>query len=172
MNKGNSDRLSAMVNELKALHSVATGGLPEELFLYVSSITPLVNVDLLIKDDHRRTLLTWRDDSYYEPGWHVPGGIIRFKETFMDRICAVAKIELGVTVQADTSPSAVNQVIHPSRSARGHFISFLFKCTLTSAPDEKRCFRSGHPLPGQWSWHRTPPHNLLAVQNMYAPFFA
>lgn len=171
MSHRDSEGLSAIVSKLEALPIVATGGLPEELFLYVSSITPLVNVDLLIKDDHGRTLLTWRDDSYFEPGWHVPGGIIRFKETFMDRICAVAKIELGATVRADTLPLAVNEVIHPSSSARGHFVSFLFKCALTSAPDGRRCFRSGDPLAGQWCWHRMPPHNLLTVQNMYRPFF-
>ena len=55
-------------------------GLPDELFLYVSRITPLVNVDLLIKDENGRTLLSWRDDQYCGQGWHVPGGIIRFKE--------------------------------------------------------------------------------------------
>ena len=55
--------------------------LPEELFRFISTISPLVNVDLLIKDDTNRTLLTWRDDEHYGAGWHVPGGIIRFKES-------------------------------------------------------------------------------------------
>ena len=55
-------------------------GLPEEVFLFVSRITPLINVDLLIKNEQNHTLLTWRNDSYYL-GWHIPGGIIRYKET-------------------------------------------------------------------------------------------
>jgi colanic acid biosynthesis protein WcaH len=33
-----------------------------------------------------RTLLTWRDDESFGAGWHVPGGIIRYKETAADRI--------------------------------------------------------------------------------------
>ena len=37
-------------------------GLPEEIFLFVSRTTPLVNVDLLIKDENGRTLLSWRDE--------------------------------------------------------------------------------------------------------------
>ena len=171
VNQKRATEISTVVDKLRALTVDAASGLPEELFLYVSSITPLVNVDLLIKDGRGRTLLTWRDDSYYEPGWHVPGGIIRFKETFMDRIHAVAKIELGATVRAEMSPLAINQVIRPSRSVRGHFVALLFKCTLTSAPDERRRFKSGSPLPGQWYWHDAPPHNLLAIQNKYRSFF-
>ena len=35
-----------------------SSGLPEEVFLFVSRLTPMVNVDLLIKDEKRRTLLS------------------------------------------------------------------------------------------------------------------
>ena len=55
-------------------------GLPQEVFFLVSRLTPMVNVDLLIKDEKGRTLLAWRDDEFVGKGWHVPGGIIRFKE--------------------------------------------------------------------------------------------
>jgi ADP-ribose pyrophosphatase YjhB (NUDIX family) len=171
MNQKRPTDLPTVVDNLRGLTVDATIGLPEELFLYVSAITPLVNVDLLIKDKRGRIFLTWRDDPYYEPGWHVPGGIIRFKETFMDRIHAVAKIEIGATVRAETSPLAINQVIRPSHSVRGHHVSLLFKCMLTSPPDETRRFKSGPPLPGQWHWHAAPPPNLLAVQDVYRPFF-
>lgn len=163
--------IQAAVDKLRALRVDPTISLPEELFLYVSSITPLVNVDLLIKDDAGRVLLTWRDDPYYELGWHVPGGIVRFKETFMDRIQAVSRTELGATVRTDTSPLAINEVIRPTRSARGHHVSLLFKCVLTSPPDEERRFKSEFPLQGQWCWHAAPPFNLLAVQDLYRPFF-
>src|SRR5438105_4861558 len=50
-------------------------GLPPEVFLFLSRVTPLLNVDLLIQDDRGRTLLTWRDDEFFGAGWHVPGGI-------------------------------------------------------------------------------------------------
>lgn len=162
--------IPAIVDKLRAKGVDPTIGLPEELFLYVSSITPLVNVDLLIKDDAGRVLLTWRDDPYYEPGWHVPGGIIRFKETFMDRIHAVSRVELGATVQSDTSQIAINQATCPSRSARGYLVSLLFKCNQTSPPDGARRPKSEVPLPGQWHWHAAPPANLLAVQDVYCPF--
>ena len=44
-------------------------GLGEEIFLFVSRITPLINVDLLIKNEKGQTLLTWRDDIYYWRHW-------------------------------------------------------------------------------------------------------
>lgn len=58
-----------------------SSGLPDELFFYISRVTPMVNVDLLIKDEDGRTLLSWRNDQYAGKGWHLPGGIVRFKET-------------------------------------------------------------------------------------------
>ena len=70
-------------------------GLPKEVFLFISKLTPIVNVDLLIQDERKRTLLTWRDDGFYAPGWHIPGGIIRFKESTATRIQAVGRQELG-----------------------------------------------------------------------------
>ena len=48
-------------------------GLPDELFHYISRTTPLVNVDLLIKDENGRTLLSWRDDQYAGKGLACAG---------------------------------------------------------------------------------------------------
>src|SRR5258706_6279626 len=124
-------------------------GLPEEVFEFISRTTPLVNVDLLIKDNTGRSLLTWRDDGIYETGWHVPGGVVRFKETLEDRIHRVAKNEIDAEVAFGPEPLFIHQAIHPTRLVRGHSISFLFKCTLVSGPDEKLHHRDGHPKPGE-----------------------
>ena len=67
-------------------------GLPEEIFKLVSRITPLINVDLLIKDRSNKTLLTWRNPGETTAaGWHIPGGIVRYKENVVDRIHAGAR---------------------------------------------------------------------------------
>ncbi|MCE5336667.1 MAG: NUDIX domain-containing protein [Desulfobacteraceae bacterium] len=146
-------------------------GLPENVFLFVSGVTPLVNVDLLIRDDAGRTLLTWRDDGYYGPGWHVPGGVVRFRESMYERIRAVASSELGAEVSCRTRPIAINEVMHPSRRARGHFISLLFECRLTTPPDDKIKYLQGEPEPGEWAWHSGCPENLIPVHEMYREFF-
>ena len=51
-----------LIHRLECRIDPRAGGLPDELFLFVSRITPLVNVDLLIQDDRRHTLFTWRSD--------------------------------------------------------------------------------------------------------------
>jgi ADP-ribose pyrophosphatase YjhB (NUDIX family) len=155
------------IEQLKSSISDARRGLPEDVFLLVSELTPLVNVDLLIKDDTGRTLLTWRDDRYYEPGWHVPGGIVRFKERLEDRVRAVALTELGAAVEFSPAPIAINEVIRQDFSVRGHFISLLYSCVLVSPPDDRLSYDPTNTAPGQWAWHTRCPDNILAVQEIY-----
>jgi colanic acid biosynthesis protein WcaH len=165
------DRMST--REISALESAIGDprrGLPEDIFLFVSRITPLVNVDLLIQDDRGRTLLTWRDDGHFGCGWHVPGSIIRYKETSAERIRACAREELGTDVSFDAAPIAVMETIVDARD-RGHAVSLLFRCRLLGPPDPARAAGPGVPSAGAWRWHETPPPDLLAVQEQYARFF-
>ncbi len=161
--------IKKIINQLEACVENPTTGLPEDVFLFVSRITPLVNVDLLIKNELNHTLLTWRDDDY-SAGWHVPGGVVRIKERFAQRINAVAAGELGAKVNFKKKPLAVNEVILPSLTARGHCISFLYGCTLISPPDEKLKYVNGIPKPGEWAWHYKCPDNIISVHEMYRRF--
>jgi len=144
-------------------------GLPEELFFYISRTTPLVNVDLLIKDENKRTLLSWRDDKYCGKGWHLPGGIVRFKETLETRVKKVAETEIGVDMDFNTTPIALNQVIIPEHNIRGHFISILYKCFLhgTFIPENKGL--SPEDV-GYLMWHDFCPDNLVKVHEMYRKY--
>lgn len=145
-------------------------GLPEGVFLFVSRITPLINVDLLIQDDRSRTLLTWRDDEFHGSGWHVPGGIIRYKESWADRLRACAREELAADVACDATPLFVAESIRP-QATRGHFVSLLFRCRLLTPPDPAREAGADRPAPGQWRWHNGRPPDLLEAQRHYARFF-
>jgi colanic acid biosynthesis protein WcaH len=165
-----SNGLTTLIHELESQIDAGTDGLPEEMFLFVSRVTPLINVDLLIRDDDGRTLLTWRSDRFYGPGWHVPGGIIRYKETAADRIRIVAKRELSAIVEFDAAPIFVHESIDSSRRDRGHFISLLYKCRLASEPDPQRRYSREAPSPGQWRWHERCPENLIHEQRPYAVF--
>jgi colanic acid biosynthesis protein WcaH len=140
------------------------------VFEFVSRITPLVNVDLLIQDPVAGTLLTWRDDEAYGQGWHVPGGIIRFKEMTSDRIKAVAQNELGAEVDADPVPALIYESI-AAQSTRGHFVSLLYRCRLASSLEESRRAVQDPPKRGEWRWHATCPPNLIDVHSHYARFF-
>ena len=156
---------------IEAIESV-TGdprqGLPDEVFSLITRLTPMANVDLLIRD-RRQTLLTWRDDGLYL-GWHVPGGIIRFKERMADRVAEVARLELAALVTIRPGPLAVNEIIHAERHVRGHFIAFLYECQLTTEPDETLKYDGGAPKHGQWAWHARCPPDLIASHEIYRRF--
>jgi colanic acid biosynthesis protein WcaH len=164
------ENLADLIQKLERELGADADGMPEELFLFLSRLTPLINVDLLIQDDNGRTLLTWRSDQFYGPGWHVPGGIIRFKETAADRIRMVAKGELGASVEWDAAPILVHESIVPDRRDRGHFISLLYRCRLVGDLDPHRRYSPEASSPDQWSWHASCPDNLIREQRAYAAF--
>jgi len=147
-------------------------GLPEEVFQLVSRLTPMVNVDLLLKDSENRTLLTWREDRFYGPVWHIPGGIIRFKETAAERIRKVAETELETTVEFNETPLAITEMMASGRDTRGHFISLLYECRLTAPPPSRLAHVSGIPDPGMWAWHEYPPESLIPPQKAYLRYLA
>ncbi len=142
-----------------------SSGLPEEVFLFVSRITPLVNVDLLIRDENKRTLLSWRDDSVDGTGWHVPGGIVRFRESLETRLRKVAETEIGTIVEFDPVPIATNQIIR-SQNIRGHFTSMLYKCFLSKTFVPKNTGLSSKDA-GYLMWHDSCPENLIKVHEIY-----
>ncbi len=144
-------------------------GLPKEVFLYVSRMTPLVNVDLLIKDEKGRTLLAWRDDKYCGKGWHVLGGIVRFKETLETRIKKVAESEIGINVSFDPAPLAVHQFIDSGQDTRSHFVSILYKCFLPGKFIPKNAGLSKRD-PGYLMWHSSCPKDFLKKQEIYKKY--
>lgn len=142
-------------------------GLPQEAFYFISQMTPMINVDLLIKNKKGQTLLTWREDEFYGPAWHIPGGIIRFKEHIETRLNKVAEIELGCSIKFNPEPITVSSLINNTRDIRGHFISLLYLCEVTREPDmAKKCI-SNQPTQGQWKWHDASPSNLLSVHESF-----
>jgi colanic acid biosynthesis protein WcaH len=146
-------------------------GLPPELFAVISGLMPLVNVDLLIHDERLGTLLTWRDDEDYGAGWHVPGGIIRYKESFAARIRLTAQNELGADVEFDPVPVAMEEAIEPARRRRGHFVSFLYRCRLLGPLAEELRRTQPQPRRGQRAWHREFPADMLPEPECYRRFF-
>jgi len=157
------------INIIKKYSNNPNKGLPQDLFLMISSLTPLVNVDLLIKDENNRTLLAWRDDLHSGVGWHIPGGIIRYRETFKERLQKVAQSEIGVK-KIDFNPKfiEVNELIHYERDERCHFISFLYECYLPSTFEPNN--NSDKLYPGFLKWHEDIPSNLIKYHEIYKKF--
>jgi|SRR5215471_4093249 len=161
------ERRNAIFAEIDAWARSPENGLPFELFAFLSRLMPLVNVDLLIRDERLGTLLTWRHDETYGPGWHVPGGIIRFKESAAARIRETARRELDAEVEFDPEPIRIHEAIDSRRRERGHFVSLLYRCRLTGPPAERLRCALPNPKAGAWAWHRECPANLIPEQESY-----
>lgn len=145
----------------------AKEGLGHDVFHFVSSLTPIVNVDLLIKNKKQETLLTWREDEFYGPGWHLPGGVVRFKEDPETRIRQVALTELGCIVNFSKVPLTVRSQITNDRNVRGHFLSLLYSCSLETQPALELKATNASPQNGQWEWHIIAPQNLVSVHDSF-----
>lgn len=171
-----NDKYIDIVNEILKLKIDASKGLPEELFLLVSALTPIPNVDLLIQDIEGRILLSWRDDEYYGKGWHIPGGCIRFGEKIEDRIQKTAIEEIGCNVEFQKEPLAIKDVIvYPNHALvnpniRGHNITILYKCVLpkTYCIDNQDKIESDR---GYLKWFNKIPNDLLKVHDVYKEIF-
>lgn len=152
-----------LLQEIEEPHN----GLPQEVFDLAASIVPMVNVDLLVQNKDGEVLLAWRDDGK-NIGWHIPGGIIRFKETFEERIQKTAKNELGAEVSFDENPLKISEIFMPYQY-RGHFISFLYKCHLPEGfvIDNKSKDETEN---GYLKWHNRMPNNLVQGQKCYEEF--
>lgn len=163
-------KLDEAIAVLEAQCTHPRSGLPESVFLLLTRLTPMVNVDLLIRDEAQRTLLTWREDIYHGAGWHIPGGVIRLKETAAQRIAAVAKQELGCDLMAEDRPTALNECISLTQHNRGHAISLLYRCKLVSPPSKTLEYHRGKPHPGMFHFFDRAPENLLEVHHMYRKY--
>jgi ADP-ribose pyrophosphatase YjhB (NUDIX family) len=156
-----------LIASLETLAPEPNRGLPEPLFLMLSRLTPLLGVDLLIRDSAGRTLLTWRHDEFYGPGWHVPGGILRHGERMAERIDEVARLELGAQVEFEPSPLSIEEILRPNTAGRGHIVAMLYRCRLLGRPDARLRFDPKMPSPGHWYWHESCPDNLIEEQRPY-----
>lgn len=150
-----------------------TKGLGDELFKAVSALVPIVNVDLLVYNDKGQFLLAWRDDLHCGKGWHIPGGCIRFKETFEERIRKIAKNELGLTdFTFDKEPVKVFEIIDKSRreidnqNERAHFVTLAYRCYASDGYEiDNRGKKEGDI--GYVKWFDRLPDNFLSIQSCY-----
>lgn len=161
LEKSNFSELSDAIRYIEQCIPSPDKGLPEEVFLFASRLTPLVNVDILIRNEEGHVLLTWRDDKIFGSGWHVPGGCVRIGEYFADRIVAVARGELGVSVFCYSTPLGVFETIDNMRPFRKHHVSLLFECKLMDSLDPVKEFSGKSSRNGAWLWHPECPPDLL-----------
>ena len=138
-------------------------GLPEELFVFSTTLAPIVNVDLFVTNENRQLLLSWRDDIYHGKGWHIPGGCVRLKEHLEERVVKTAEDELGVPIEYNSQPLAVREIMEndfrpmlSNQLERCHNISFLYSCKIKRGYKVPQ-IRNGVEL----RWFSSLPQDLL-----------
>lgn len=147
-------------------------GLGDELFLFASTLMPIINVDLLVMNCKGEFLLSWRDDVHCGTGWHVPGGCIRFRESIETCIQKTAQRELGYTVRFDPDVLHVFEIFLneerkiEDQKERAHTITLVMSCYV----DENYDVTKQQCIPGEsgfLAWFSDLPENLLKVQQCY-----
>jgi colanic acid biosynthesis protein WcaH len=69
-----------------------------EQFLHIVDATPLVSIDLVIRNERGEVLLGWRVNRPAQNSWFVPGGRIRKNERVKEALHRISQRELGVTI--------------------------------------------------------------------------
>ncbi|MFA5062288.1 MAG: NUDIX domain-containing protein [Patescibacteria group bacterium] len=125
-------QLSSLLKKIDNPHE----GLPQPVFDALLGIVPFVACELAVVNKKGELLLTWRSDKWWR-GWHFPGGLMRFRETFEERIDAVAWKELGVNLESAKFLFAKDC----SQASRGHVVSLTFLCKTFMTPKQGKFFK-------------------------------
>jgi colanic acid biosynthesis protein WcaH len=131
----NEKELRQLVSLLKKIDNPHEG-LPQPVFDALIKIVPFVACELAVVDGKGGILLTWRDDKWWR-GWHFPGGLFRFRESFEERIEKVAQKELGVNIEK----YKFLFVEDFSQGARSHAVSLVFRCETAMTPKHGKFFK-------------------------------
>ena len=73
--------------------------LPPDVLIEVIKYTPLVSIDLVVRDGDGRVLAGWRTNRPAQNCWFVPGGRICKDERIADAFRRISKNELGLTLE-------------------------------------------------------------------------
>lgn len=132
LTKNETQRLSELLRKVEGQHEE----LPKNVFHALLKVVPFIACEVAVKNDKGEILLTERNDRYWK-GWHIPGGLLRYKESFEERIQFVAKNELGIHVDSIRFLGPVNH----TDDKRGHAVSLVFVCTTPDKPSHGKWFK-------------------------------
>lgn len=107
-------------------------------FLDVIAATPLVSIDLVIRNEKDQVLLGRRVNRPAQNLWFVPGGRIRKNERIQDAFARVFQVELGVSFPFAQARllGAYDHIYDDNFLAEPnintHYVVLAFTCTLES----------------------------------------
>jgi colanic acid biosynthesis protein WcaH len=106
---------------------------PDDFALVVDS-TPLVSIDLLIRNEKGEVLLGSRRNRPAQDFWFVPGGRIRKNEALQDAVRRIAQAELGVGLERWELQGAYDHIYEDNALGRvginTHYVALGCRCVL------------------------------------------
>lgn len=111
------EQLAVLLRKIEDPHS----GLPQPVFDALCDVIPFIACELVVMNKKGELLLTWREDQWWR-GWHFPGGLMRYRETFDERINKMAMAEIGIHVKKYEFLFPINY----DKSPRGPGVSLVF----------------------------------------------
>ena len=131
LDKKELKQLASLIKKIDKPHE----SLPQSVFEALCGIVPFVACELIVKNK-KGILLTWREDKWWN-GWHFPGGLLRYRENFDERIQKVAWEELGINITNYKFLFPINC----SQGSRGHSVSLVFLCETEMIPKDGKFFK-------------------------------
>jgi colanic acid biosynthesis protein WcaH len=108
-------------------------------FLEIIAATPLVSIDLIIRNEKDQVLLGKRVNRPAQNLWFVPGGRIRKNERIQDAFARIFKAELGIS-SPFTQARLLGAYDHiyddnflAEPNINTHYVVLAFTCTLESS---------------------------------------
>ena len=77
--------------------------LSKETFIQIVKYTPLISIDLIIKNQNGDILLGLRKNEPARGNWFVPGGRIRKNEYIADAFSRISDTELGIELKLSSA---------------------------------------------------------------------
>lgn len=126
---------------------------PDDFTLVIDS-TPLVSIDLIIRNADGEVLLGLRRNRPARDFWFVPGGRIRKNEALRDAVRRIARVELGVEPQSWALQGAYDHIYDDNALERPgvntHYVALGCRCVLPQdsciAPDTQHAELRWWPL--------------------------
>ncbi len=149
--------LTNLIDEMESRIEDPSVNLPYELFLFMSRNITIVNVDIFVRHPAYGTLLAWRDDSIYGKGWHVPGRVMRFKNTREEALRKCLESEFGIT---NIDPSRLRfmnafDMFNKDLKRRPGGLTLVYELILTDEEAE-------YTLPKSVAWFKEMPKDMIA----------
>lgn len=109
----------------------------QDSFIFIIEKTPLVSIDLVIRNEKGQILLGFRRNRPAQGCWFVPGGRIRKNERLQDALVRIAEAETGITPSHGTLLGAFDHLYEDNAFAipglGTHYVVLAYQLDIDSS---------------------------------------